>query len=300
MRFLIGDALGPFPFLTFFPAIILTALLGGVRPAILVTALSAFVAWYYFIPPFNSWTLPAHGLVGVGFFLLVAAFDIVLIEMLQRVVRRLHEERQRAGALVDAREAMFKELQHRVANNMQFISGLLSMQRRRVQDRDAADVLEQAEARLRAMARIHRRLYDPANADRAFGPLVEDLCHELLAATGAKNIVCRVDIPDVRLPLDRVVALSMIVTEAMTNAVKHAFPGDAPGTIRISLESISDQAMAFIVADDGAGMPEDFNLAASTSLGMRIVQALAQQLGGEISYGRAPRGSELRLNFSPA
>lgn len=299
-RTLIGDALGPFPFLTFFPAIILTALFGGVRPAIVVTALSGVTAWYFFIPPYNSWQMPHHGVVGLAFFVLVAAIDIALIEGLQRLVARLHDERARASALIDAREAMFKELQHRVANNMQFTSGLLAMQQRSVEGTPAAAALEQAVARLRAMSKIHRRLYDPANADRAFGPLVEELCHELLEATGAKNIVCRVDIADVRLPLDRVVALSMIVTEALTNAVKHAFDPETGGTIRIALTQDVDAGLDFVIADDGRGLPEGFNAAASSSLGMRILQALAQQLGGQFSYGRAAIGSEMRLRFSAA
>jgi len=298
-RFALGDALGPFPFLTFFPAIIVTALLGGVRPAIGVTLVAAATAWYFFIPPFNSWTMPTHGIVGIVFFLLVASLDIVLIEMLHRVVQRLHRERARASALIDAREAMFKELQHRVANNMQFVAGLLAMQQRAVHDTEAGKVLEEAGARLRAMSRIHRRLYDPANADRPFGPLVEELCHELLEATGAKNIVCRVSVPaGMRMPLDRVLALSLITTEALTNVVKHAFPDGEPGTISIALEPQPDQTLNFVVADDGRGMPESFDATKSPSLGMRILHALAQQLGGELSYGRAVRGSVLRLRFS--
>lgn len=298
VRVLMGDALGPFPFLTFFPAIILTALIGGVRPAIVVSVLSGMSAWYYFIQPYHSWDLPQHGAVGLAFFGLVAGIDIVLIEGMQRAVMRLRDERKRASALIDAREAMFKELQHRVANNMQFVSGLLAMQQRRVDGTPAGDALEQAVARLRAMSRIHRRLYDPANADRAFGPLVEELCHELLEATGAKNIVCRVEIPDVRLPIDRVVALSMIVTEALTNAVKHAFDPEQHGTIRIALTAADGAAFDFVIADDGRGLPEGFDVARSPSLGMRIVQSLAQQLGGEFTYARAMVGSEMRLRFA--
>lgn len=242
----------------------------------------------------------AHVDIGLAFFALVAGLQIALIEMLQRVVQRLHAERARAKALIDAREAMFKELQHRVANNMQFVAGLLAMQQRSVAGTEAGFALEQAVARLRAMSRIHRRLYDPANADRALGPLVEELYHELLEATGAKNLVCRVNIPDTRLPLDRVVALSMIVTEAMTNAVKHAFAEGEAGTISVSLEQAEDGLWAFSVADDGRGMPQDYNPAASTSLGMRIVQSLAQQLGGSFTFAPGPvRGSELRLRFAP-
>lgn len=299
IRFWLSEALAPFPFLTFFPAIVLTALLSGVRPAVLVTVLAALTSWYYFVPPYNSWALRPQESVGIAFFLLVAAIDILLIEMLHRAVQRLHAERTRASALLAMRESMFKELQHRVANNMQFVSGMLNMQQRALTDSPAAAaVLEQAASRLRAMARIHRRLYDPANADRPLGTLIEELCHEVLHATGANNLVVRVDIPPITLPIDRVHTLSLVVTEALTNAVKHAFPDGRPGTIRISLERLPGDEFSFVIADDGIGLPANFDAAASPSLGMKIVQGLASQLGGVFSMAPGRLGAEVRLRFS--
>lgn len=298
MRLALAEELAPFPFLTFFPAIILTAVFGGIRPALLVAFAATLTAWRFFMGQ-EGWELTLSGAVGLAFFVFVAIIDIVLIEMLHRIVARLSVERARTTALLETREAMFKELQHRVANNMQFVSAMLTMQQRQMEGTPAAHALEEAAARFRAMARVHRRLYDPANADRAFGPLVEELCHELLEATGAKNIVCRVEVADVRMPLDRVLALSMIVTEAMTNAIKHAFPDGRAGTIRISLERLPDNEMAFVIADDGMGMPAAASPSAR-SLGMRIVQSFAQQLQGEFSYGPAYVGSEFRLRFKAA
>lgn len=299
VRWALADELSAFPFLTFFPAIMLTALLGGVRPAIAITIISAVAAWYYFVPPFQSFSIRPAEIVGLGFFFFVAGVNIGLIELLHHAIRSGRADRARAESLLAAREAMFKELQHRVANNMQFVSSMLTLQQRQVEGTPAAEALAQASARLRAMARIHRRLHDPANADRPFGALVEELCHELLEATGARNIVCRVDIPPLTLAPDRVHTLSMIITEALTNAVKHAFPDGRPGTIRISLERISEQEMSLIIADDGDGVPVGFQPANAASLGMKIMQALAQQLNGVFSFGPGARGAELRLSFSP-
>lgn len=298
-RFWIGDTLLPFPFLTFFPAIIVTALAGGVRPAVLVTAASGLTAWYFFVPEFGSWSITRGHALGLAFFVFVASIDIALIELLNRAVARGRDDRARAEALLAGREAMFKELQHRVANNMQFLSGLLAMQKRTVAGTPAADALEQAASRLRAMSRIHRRLYDPANAERPFGPLVEELCHELLEATGARNIVCSVDIPPIHFSPDRVHALSMIATEAMTNSLKHAFPDGRAGTISIKLEAQGDE-YTFVLDDDGDGPPANLDLAASQSLGMKIMQALAQQLNGALTFGRGSRGAEVRLRFRHA
>lgn len=300
VRIWLRHDLAPFPFLTFFPAIILTAMFGGARPAALVTALSALASWYLFMGPEGGWHFRPQEAVGLAFYLLVAAIDIALIEMLQRVVLRLKDQRAQAARLLLTREAMFKELQHRVANNMQFVSSLLAMQQRQVAGDAAAGVLEQASTRLRAMSRVHRMLYDPANADRTLGPMIEELCQGLLAATGAKNIAVRVDPLDVRLPIDRVLTLSMVLTEALTNAIKHAFPDGRAGTVRISLERLPDDEMLLIVADDGQGLPEGFDPDLLQSLGMRIVRTLAEQLGGGVSYGAANPGAQMRLRFRAA
>jgi two-component sensor histidine kinase len=295
VRYALQDELAPFPFLVFFPPIVVTAIVGGVMPSVMVTALATLGAWA-FLPAQDSGDDNLTDVLGVAFFWLVAAVDIALIEMLYRMLAQFEVERQRVTGLLKSRETLFQELQHRVANNMQFISSLLAVQRKQIGDDPAARTLEEASGRLRAMARIHRRLYDPANADRGLGPLIEELCHELLDATGAKNIVCLVDIPDIRLPLDRIVALAMLTSEALTNAVKHAFADGRPGTIRVSLERLRDE-LAFVISDDGQGMDRDAIAANSVGLGMRIIQSLAQQLHAELTYGPAAKGSELRLQF---
>lgn len=289
--------LAPFPFLTFFPAIILTALLGGARPAAVVAVLSAAAAWFFFMGPAANWRFTGSNVVGLGFYAFVAVIDIALIEMLHRVVARQREQRVELSRIAAMRESMFKELQHRVANNMQFVAAMLSMQQRQVDGTPAAAALEQATTRLRAMSRAHRLLYDPANADRQLGPLIEELCHDLLEATGAKNIVVRVETPELRMPIDRVLTLSMVITEAITNALKHAFTGGRPGTIRVTLEKQPDDHLLLSVSDDGAGMPAGASVESPQSLGMRIVRSLAQQLKGELALVPLNPGTALQLRF---
>ncbi len=293
-------ALEGFPFLPFFPAVIVAALLGGAGPGLAVATLSAATAWFYFVPPFNTW-MPTESKTPMSlvFFGVVVGFMVALVEFFHAATARLGSERARVAALLQTREAMFAELQHRVANNMQFVSSMLAMQLRGIEDPVAAASLEQAASRLRAMSRIHRTLYDPANAERDFGPMVEDLCREILEATGARNIVCLVDVPRITMPMERIHALSLIVTEALTNAVKHAFPDGRPGTIRIGLERVSSDEMALVVLDDGRGIPPDYDIAKSPSLGMRIVQSLATQLQGAVTYTNSQThgGALLRVLF---
>lgn len=300
LRIAMPNVLGGFPFLAFFPGVLIAALLGGAGPGLAVGVLSGAVAWFYFVPPYNVWAPSAQKpLLSLVFFAVVTGVQIALIEFFHASLARLNAERKRVNSLLATREAMFRELQHRVANNMQFVSSMLAMQLRGIEDPVAAASMEQAASRLRAMSRIHRTLHDPNNAERDFGPLVEDLCREILEATGARNIVCLVDIPRIVLPMDRVHALSLIVTEALTNAVKHAFPDGRPGTIRIALERVSSEEMALVVLDDGRGIPPDYDIGQSKSLGMRIVQSLAAQLQGAVSYTNSNThgGALLRVSF---
>ena len=297
LRVLTGAVMEPDPFLVFFPAVLATAVLGGLWPSIGVAVLSGITAWFFFMSPHSIWAERGGGVLGVAFFALVSGLSIVLIESFYRVATRLREERQRAEHLLASREAMFKEMQHRVANNMQFIAGLLSIQQKRVEGTPAAQALEEAASRVRAMARIHRRLYDPATADGSLGPLIEDLCHELIEATGAKNIVCLVEVPQIVLPMDRIVALTLIVNEALTNAVKHAYPGGQRGTIRISLEREDADNLALRISDDGMGLPAGFDAVNAQSLGMRIFQALAGQMQGALTFADRHPGAELQLRF---
>ncbi|MEJ0058592.1 MAG: histidine kinase dimerization/phosphoacceptor domain -containing protein [Terricaulis sp.] len=299
IRYLAGDTLLNFPTLLFTIATVITALFCGGLTALVFAIASFATVWVFFLPPPGPDVVgPTRSTARVVAFAISTGIYIGVIQLMHLAIDRMRAQRERVGALLLSREAMFKEMQHRIANNMQFISALLSMQQKRFVGTPAGDALEEASSRLRAMSRIHRQLYDPANADRAFGPLIEDLCHELLEATGAKNIVCRVDVPPIALSMDRVVALTLIVNEALTNTIKHAFPDGRAGTIRIGLERLSGNELSLVISDNGKGLPDGFDLAAAQSLGMRIFHALANQLGGVLSFVDTRPGAELRVRFA--
>jgi two-component sensor histidine kinase len=204
-----------------------------------------------------------------------------------------------SAELYEQQRTMFQELQHRVANNMQFVAALLALQKRKVAENPQAaiSVFDEAQARLETIARIHRRLYDPARADQPIGQYLQELCSDLLDATGARNIVCLVDVPPVRLDLPRLTTLSLLVVEVVTNALKHAFRESERGTITIRLEALAAGQAALSIADDGPGIPASFDPARSRSLGFRIVQGLATQLDGTLTYAN-DGGTVVRLVFA--
>lgn len=300
LRQALDDVLPPgFPFLTFFPAVILTTFFFGLRPGILCAALSGLAAWYFFIGQADTFLLDAPTGMALGFYAFIVTVDIALIHLMRVAGERLSAERAVSAELYEQQRTMFQELQHRVANNMQFVAALLALQKRKVAENPQAaiGVFDEAQTRLETIARIHRRLYDPARADQPIGQYLQELCSDLLDATGARNIVCLVDVPPVRLDLPRLTTLSLLVVEVVTNALKHAFRESERGTITIRLEALAAGQAALSIADDGPGIPTSFDPARSRSLGFRIVQGLATQLDGTLTYAN-DGGTVVRLVFA--
>ena len=127
LRYLPGGMLESVPFITLFPAVLIAALIGGFRVGLLVAVLSFAVGWYFFLPPYNSWALESpRGLWALFLFWVTAGIQLYVIEALYRAVDRLSDERDRVAVL-------FRQLQHRVANNMTFVAGLLRLQRKAIE-----------------------------------------------------------------------------------------------------------------------------------------------------------------------
>lgn len=301
LRLELHEILPPgFPYLTFFPAVIITTFLAGLRPGLACAGLSGLASWFYFIPPFNSFHLDGRTALALIFYVFIVSVDIWLIHFMHRAADRLRAEQEVTGRLYDQQRTMFQELQHRVANNMAFVGSLLHLQKRKVQadPATATDALDEAQRRLEIMSRIHRRLYDPASVDLPIGPYFQEICADLLQATGARNIVCLVDMPSVKLDIARLMTLSLLVTELVTNSLKHAFAEGAGGTITLSLEQLDPERLALTVRDDGKGLPADFDADQTKGLGTRIVQGLASQLGGAVEALRGlDEGAATRVTF---
>lgn len=300
LRFALDDVLPPgFPYLTFFPAVILTTFFFGLWPGVTCAILSGLAAWYFFIPPASAFFIDGPTVLALCFYVFIVGVDIALIHVMHRAGERLRAERGVSAGLYEQQRTMFQELQHRVANNMQFVAALLTLQKRKVGDdpKAALAALDEARVRLETISRIHRRLHDPSSIERPVGQYLKELCADLLDATGAQNIVCRVDTPPLRFDLTQLTTLSLLVVEVVTNAVKHAFPDGRRGAITIRLEQLDAERLELTIADDGRGIPADFNPDTARSLGFRIAQGLAGQLGGQLTYSNAG-GTVVRLAFA--
>jgi two-component sensor histidine kinase len=289
VRYSLSDTLNDMPFATFLPAILIAALLAGWRVGLGVACLSCAAAWYFFLPPHGTFALKMpNGLTRIVLFWITAGTQLFIVGAIIDALAKLAAERDRVSLL-------FQELQHRVANNMAFVAGLLRMQRRAAEasPQNAVMLFDQAESRISVMARIHRRLYDPAVLDLPLAAYLEALAKDVLEAAGATNIVCVVETDSSRLDMTKLLPMSLLITELMTNALKHGFAGRHEGTITLRLVR-NGSNFVLSVSDNGRGL-EPAGIG-DGSLGMRIVRSLAAQLGGSVEW-LSDQGTTARLAF---
>lgn len=305
-RHLADPVLPPgFPFLTFFPAVILTALWAGLWPGILAGVLSGLASWYFFIPPLNSFDISGPTALALAFYTLVIGVDITIIHLLKMALQQLRTERERArNAEIKAldharhRDVLFAELQHRVSNNLQIVSALLSLQRAGVTDEKARAALADAANRLALIGSIHRRLYNPGSENVDFGQFLRDLADDLLTTAGMENVASKVEAVALSLPPHLMVPVALIVAELVSNSLEHAFVDRPAGKIAITVEPAPTGHFTIAVRDDGRGLPEGFDLDQTQSLGLRLVRLLTQQIGGRFEM-MADGGTHARLLFAP-
>jgi two-component sensor histidine kinase len=289
-RWSLGDLSEGFGPMMLLPAILLSGVFGGVRVATGVAMVCVLVAWTWFFPPYGSFAIEFRAVVTMIVFVLTAGFEIYVIGTLNSAMEDLALARERS-------HTMFPELQHRVANNLQVVAGVLRLGHRGLAaDSAEAGALADARGRLELMSRVHRRLHDPTAVDLPVGDYLEDLCRDLIAASDRPFVRLSVIAKPILLDLESLMSVSMITAELVTNSLKHAFNGRETGAIAIGLDESAGTAV-LTVADDGPGLPPDFANARKGSLGQGILQSLAAQLGGTLEFHSGP-GTTARLTFA--
>jgi predicted ATPase/two-component sensor histidine kinase len=190
------------------------------------------------------------------------------------------------NATLEEKEALLREVHHRVKNNLQLISSLLSLQAGRVRDPAVAELFAESRDRVRSMALVHENLYRIGNFARV--PMkshLESICAQLFRAYAptTEQISLHLEVDEVQLDLDRAVACGLIVNELVSNALKHAFPNGRRGGLWISLQSLEADDCLLRVRDDGVGMAKSVNPKTAETLGLQLVNDLADQLHGSVA-----------------
>jgi PAS domain S-box-containing protein len=187
---------------------------------------------------------------------------------------------------ISEKEMLIKEVHHRVKNNLQVISSLLSLQSTNVDNETANAILRESQNRIKSMAIIHEKLYQSKNLSSIdFQEYTGEIVNQLRISYGidVKEITINSLVNNINLGVDLAVPCGLILNELVSNAIKYAFPGEHEGKIGIMFEKSDDDVFKLSVSDDGVGFPEDIDFRDTTSLGLQLVITLTEQLDGEIT-----------------
>jgi len=206
--------------------------------------------------------------------------------------RKLAEEALKAS--LHEKEVLLKEIHHRVKNNLQVISSLVSLQADGSKDEAVREVLKDVTYRVRSMALVHEKLYQSHDLARIdFAEYARSLLNYLWRSHGeaAANVRLTLDLEPVLLPVDTGVPCGLILNELGGNALKHAFRGRSEGEVTVALKNGADGGIRISVSDNGVGLPLGFDWREASSLGLHLVKLLSKQLRAsvEVSGGNGTR-----------
>jgi len=208
---------------------------------------------------------------------------------------KLKNKQRKLEQSLQEKKVLLKEIHHRVKNNMQIISSLLSLQRGCVEGDETINVLRDSQGRVRSMAMIHENLYQsPTLSNINFKNYIKELVKVILISYGCRDIEIMLEVENIRLDIDTAIPCGLIINELVTNSVKYAFP-QGKGVINIKLKSFQDE-LELIIADNGIGLPLDFDYNKINTLGLQLVDSLVKQLNGQITI-ESNLGSEFKMKF---
>jgi two-component sensor histidine kinase len=230
--------------------------------------------------------------------------DGTLVSMMD--IHQRIETEQKILASMKEKEALLKEIHHRVKNNLQIVSSLLNLQASRFEDKNMIEAFRESQNRVRSMALIHEKLYRSNNLARIrFDEYIKELGQFLMRNYNdpARRIQLEVKADAVNLDIDSAIPCGLIINELVTNSIKHGFP-TTPNTpsskaarISINLNLLPEHQIQFSIADNGIGFPEDRDYQNSGSLGLQLVTSLTRQLGGEVAF-KTNQGAQTKINFT--
>jgi len=261
-------------------------------------------------------------LIGLGGILLAIVLGITLTRNLTRPINRLLEgikrienddydhpvtveSRDEFGQLTSTfnklvanikenlreKETLLAEIHHRVKNNLAVISGLLQLESQKTEDKQTERILKNSQLRIHSMATVHEMLYEAKNFNRlSFSDFVAEMVSSIqeIYETDSKNIDLKLNTADINLNVNQAVPCGLIINELVTNAFKHAYPDGGEGVVAVSIEE-KEEKITLQVEDEGVGLPDDFSLESSETLGFTLVNILAQQLKAEVTVDTEER-----------
>ncbi|WP_235295661.1 sensor histidine kinase [Portibacter marinus] len=231
----------------------------------------------------------------------IGAIGLLLISLLSfllyRVLKKVNSQKTKLSQALNDKELLIKEIHHRVKNNLQLVSSLLSMQSKNISDPSVAGAIEDGKARVRSMALIHQDLYQKQNLKGVnVSSYLDDLAKELFNTYNINpdRVKLDMDIEDLDLDVDTIIPLGLIINELITNSLKYAFPNGESGTLKIKLHQ-EPEGLLLEVADDGVGFDADL-INGKKSFGTKLIKALSRQLDGDIEM-TSENGTNIQIRL---
>ena len=205
--------------------------------------------------------------------------------------RRVEEREAQLKASLDQKDVLLKEIHHRVKNNLQIVSSLLNIRG----DGSGGRGIEKVKSQVRALALVHRHLYESDDVKEIdLGPFMNELCRSTMVglASERRRVTLQTSIPAFTIAADRAIPIALLTVEALTNALKHAFPDDREGEIRVAFEPGTPGIGTLSITDNGVGLPRDFDT--HSGLGLMLIEAFARQVNGRLTI-EGPPGAAIRV-----
>ncbi|MEI7012999.1 PAS domain S-box protein [Leptospira licerasiae] len=199
---------------------------------------------------------------------------------------------------LDEKEVMLKEIHHRVKNNLQVVSSLLSLQTDFIDDPKLVSILKECERRIQSMALVHKELYqNDTIADADFTEYLNNLLVALVQSYGAnKKVGYSIESQDIRLNLDCAIPLALVFNELVSNSLKYAFPGDRKGDIFISISKM-ENGLSISIGDNGVGLPKTVDVRNSEGLGLQLVGMLLDKLKAKWGLEPVDTGTRYKIEL---
>jgi PAS domain S-box-containing protein len=200
------------------------------------------------------------------------------------------------------KEVLLKEIHHRVKNNLQVISSLLKLQSGYINDQQTLALFGDSQNRVKAMALIHEKLYQSSDLARiSLSEYIHQLADNLVNsyALKANNIKLNIFVAQLFLDVDTAIPCGLIINELLSNSLKYAFPDGKSGEINIEFKLLGQEKLYLKVSDNGIGLPADFQLEETESLGLQLVYNLTEQLGGNLTIDSS-NGTSFKIIFRPS
>jgi two-component system, sensor histidine kinase PdtaS len=294
-----APVLHPFPLLFYLPAISLAALYGGTGPGAFAAVLSALCIFHFAWPGPHARVLSSAVALPFIAYAIVAAIYVLAIHAIRGAFSRLQSQYAAANAQLSAGKERLRLLQHRMTHNMQAVASLLTLQKMKLRSQpgSAARVLDDARQRVVELSRINRRLSERAADGQGIKQYLQLLCADFQSTASSHEIRCTTsDDAEIKDP-EKLMALSVLIGEAVGNALKHAFRDNQVGTVSVYLRRTGTTRCQLMVSDNGRGLAHDIDPAVADSSGFLIMQAMAVQLGGKLEASPSEQGTTLIVNF---